>query len=140
MSRLSTVARSSFSPARKVRSTVEPVLTFLGRVRTKAEPLPGLTCKNSITVQSWLSTMMVTPLRKSFEEIMSGRLLGSLVQSPRAMLPGLGFRAAQGDLALAAGAQACDVVAMFPDDQQRDERRNDANPDIVEEQPQRHRR
>src|ERR1700716_2815264 len=69
MSRLSTVARSSFSPARNVRSTVEPVFTFLRRVRTNAAPLPGLTCKNSMTVQRCPSMMMVTPLRKSLELI-----------------------------------------------------------------------
>src|SRR6202161_4142228 len=65
MSRLSTVARSSFSPARNVRSTVAPDLTFFKRVRTNAEPLPGLTCRNSITVHSWSSMMMETPFRKS---------------------------------------------------------------------------
>ena len=36
------MARSSFSPARKVRSSVVPVLTFFKRVRTKAEPFAGL--------------------------------------------------------------------------------------------------
>jgi hypothetical protein len=69
---LSTVARSSFSPARNVRSTVAPVFTFLRRVRTNAEPFPGLTWRNSITVHKWPSITMVTPFRKSFEEIMSG--------------------------------------------------------------------
>ncbi len=72
MSRLSTVARSSFSPARNVRSTVAPDLTFFKRVRTNAEPFPGLTCRNSMTVQSWPSMTIVTPFRKSFEEIMTG--------------------------------------------------------------------
>src|SRR5579872_1403899 len=71
MSRLSTVARSSFSPARNVFSTVAPVFTFLSRVLTNADPLPGLTCKNSITVHSWPFSKMVTPLRRSFDEIMT---------------------------------------------------------------------
>src|SRR5580700_3872245 len=119
MSRLSTVARSNFSPARNVRSTVAPVLTFLRRVRTKAEPLPGFTCRNSITVQSWPSMRMVTPLRKSFEEITLPdygvlRRLSSFV-ARGARLPA--------DAVFGAVAQAFDVLAVAPDD---DDRRRDA--------------
>ena len=39
-------------------------------------PLPGLTCRNSMTVQSWPSTTMVTPLRRSFDEIMGSPQYG----------------------------------------------------------------
>ena len=38
---------SSFSPARNVMSTTRPLLSSLSLVRTKAPPLPGLTCWNS---------------------------------------------------------------------------------------------
>jgi len=37
-------ARVTFSSARNVRSMTAPVRTFLSLVRTKAPPLPGLTC------------------------------------------------------------------------------------------------
>ena len=43
------IACSTFSPARNVRSITAPVRTFLSVVRTKAPPLPGLTCWNSTT-------------------------------------------------------------------------------------------
>ncbi|MNL70345.1 hypothetical protein D3C87_1953340 [compost metagenome] len=43
-------ALAIFSPARKVTSLVLPVLMFLSLVRTKAAPLPGLTCWKSTTV------------------------------------------------------------------------------------------
>ena len=76
------MARSSFSPARNVRSNVVPVLTFFMRVRTNAEPFPGLTCRNSMTVQSWPSTTMVTPLRRSFDEIMVAHSTGCSEASP----------------------------------------------------------
>ena len=40
---------STFSPARKVLSITRPAFMCLSLVRTKAPPLPGLTC--------WKSTM-----------------------------------------------------------------------------------
>ena len=45
---------------------LELILTF---VRTKAEPLPGLTCRNSTTRQTCPSNSMVVPVRKSLLEI-----------------------------------------------------------------------
>ncbi|SLI85409.1 Uncharacterised protein [Mycobacteroides abscessus subsp. abscessus] len=47
MSRRSTVAVSTFTPALNVLSTILPDTTFFSLVRTKAGPLPGLTCWNS---------------------------------------------------------------------------------------------
>ena len=44
MSRLSTVAVSTLTPALNVLSTTLPVITFFSVVRTNAGPLPGLTC------------------------------------------------------------------------------------------------
>src|ERR1044071_6928557 len=66
MSRLSTVAVSTLVPALNVRSTTLPDSTFLSLVRTKAPPLPGLTCWNSTTFQSWPSRLSVMPFLRSF--------------------------------------------------------------------------
>src|SRR5215211_1714237 len=49
--RLSTLAVSTFVPALNVLSTTLPESTFFSVVRTKAPPLPGLTCWKSVTVQ-----------------------------------------------------------------------------------------
>src|SRR4051794_25080019 len=65
MPRLSTVAVSTFVPALKVRSTTLPDITFLSVVRTNAPPLPGLTCWNSTTVQSWPSRLRTSPFLRS---------------------------------------------------------------------------
>src|SRR5665648_164283 len=65
MSRLSTFAVSTFTPALNVRSTTLPESTFLSLVRTKAPPLPGLTCWNSTTVQSWPSKFSTSPFFRS---------------------------------------------------------------------------
>src|SRR6516225_2254220 len=66
ISRLSTLATSTLTPALKVRSTTLPDRTFLSLVRTKAPPLPGLTCWNSTTFQSWPSRFSVMPFLRSF--------------------------------------------------------------------------
>src|SRR5690606_4450617 len=66
MSRLSTFAVSTFTPALKVLSSTRPVRTFLSLVRTNAPPLPGLTCWNSITVQSCPSRLSTRPFFRSF--------------------------------------------------------------------------
>ncbi|MOA50189.1 hypothetical protein D3C78_1731780 [compost metagenome] len=42
-------ATGIISPARKVTSWLPPDLRFFSLVRTKAAPLPGLTCWNSMT-------------------------------------------------------------------------------------------
>src|SRR5688500_18586426 len=66
MPRLSTVAVSTLVPALKVLSTTFPVSTCLRVVRTKAPPLPGLTCWNAVTVQSWPSRFSTRPFFRSF--------------------------------------------------------------------------
>ena len=59
------MARSTFSPARKVRSNTAPVRAFLRVVRTKAWPLPGLTCWNSTTENSPSPNSRVMPVFRS---------------------------------------------------------------------------
>ena len=66
MSRLSTVAVSTLVPALNVLSTTLPDSTFLSLVRTNAPPLPGLTCWNSTTDQSWPSSLSTMPFLRSF--------------------------------------------------------------------------
>src|SRR6201995_257046 len=65
MSRLSTLAMSTLMPAVKVLSTPLPAITFFSLVRTKAGPLPGLTCWNSTTFHSWPSRFSVMPFFRS---------------------------------------------------------------------------
>src|SRR5262252_6018785 len=65
ISRLSTFATSTLTPALKVRSTTLPVITFFSLVRTNAPPLPGLTCWKSTTPQSWPSRLRVMPFFRS---------------------------------------------------------------------------
>ena len=64
--RRSTVAVSTLVPALKVLSTVLLDSTFFSLVRTKAGPLPGLTCWNSMTAQSWPSRLSTMPFFRSF--------------------------------------------------------------------------
>src|SRR6218665_3986549 len=52
---------SIFSPPLYVRSTTLPLTTFFSFVRTKAPPLPGLTCWNSMTLHSCPSIERTTP-------------------------------------------------------------------------------
>src|SRR3954467_10933152 len=67
MPRLSTLAVSTFTPALKVLSTTFPDSTCFSLVRTKAPPLPGLTCWNSTTVHSSpLSSLSTRPFLRSF--------------------------------------------------------------------------
>src|SRR6202142_2450731 len=66
ISRRSTFATSTLTPALKVRSTTLPDSTFFSLVRTKAPPLPGLTCWKSTTFQSWPSMLRVMPFFRSF--------------------------------------------------------------------------
>src|ERR1700751_3673517 len=65
ISRLSTLATSTLMPALKVLSTTLPDSTFFSLVRTKAGPLPGLTCWNSTTFQSCPSRFSVMPFFRS---------------------------------------------------------------------------
>src|SRR5450631_154071 len=66
--RLSTLAVSTLVPALKVLSTTLPERTALSLVRTKAGPLPGLTCWNSTTDQSWLPMLRTMPFLRSLVE------------------------------------------------------------------------
>src|SRR5919112_954123 len=66
ISRFSRMATSTGSSARKVLSRVRPVRTFLSLVRTKALPLPGLTCWNSTTFMRFPSRLSVMPFLRSF--------------------------------------------------------------------------
>src|SRR4249919_1128293 len=66
ISRLSTLAVSTLTPALNVRSTTLPDRTFFSLVRTKAPPLPGLTCWKSTTVHSCPSRFSVMPFLRSF--------------------------------------------------------------------------
>src|SRR5579859_6755879 len=65
ISRRSTVATSTLTPALKVRSTTLPEVMFFSLVRTKAGPLPGLTCWNSTTVHRPWSRFKVMPFFRS---------------------------------------------------------------------------
>src|SRR6476660_5099336 len=68
ISRRSTLATSTLTPALKVRSTTLPDRTFFSLVRTKAPPLPGLTCWNSTTVNRPSGRFNAMPFLKSLVE------------------------------------------------------------------------
>src|SRR5690242_15198597 len=84
ISRRSTVATSTLTPALKVRSTTLPDRTFLSLVRTNAPPLPGLTCWKSTTLQSWPSRFSVIPFLRSL-------VVATCVVSPGYRGPNSGF-------------------------------------------------
>ena len=63
MRRTSVRTARNFSPARNVRSITFPSLARRSLVRTKAPPLPGLTCWNSTILKIVPSTSMWFPLR-----------------------------------------------------------------------------
>src|SRR5215468_7154460 len=84
ISRRSTVATSTLTPALKVRSTTLPDRTFLSLVRTNAPPLPGLTCWKSTTLQSWPSRFSVMPFLRSL-------VVATCVISPGYRGPDSGF-------------------------------------------------
>ena len=68
----SMVASSNFAVGLKEVSVTAPVMTFFILVRTKAAPLPGLTCWNSTTCITWPSISKVTPFLKSPAVIILG--------------------------------------------------------------------
>src|ERR1700680_99613 len=118
MSRVSMIARSSISPARNVFSRMLPRKTFLRRVRTNAEPLPGLTCWKSTTVQRLLSNTIVTPVRKSLVEISVLLSIGDRTwasdarpNTGRAMLALL---RSMPELQFGTGEQALDIGGVAP--------------------------
>ena len=59
------IAGGNLSVGLKVFSTTAPEMTFLSFVRTKAAPLPGFTCWNSITCITFPSISNVIPFLKS---------------------------------------------------------------------------
>src|SRR5215218_8302548 len=61
MRRVSVRTGRNFSPARKVRSMTAPSSTRLSFVRTKAPPLPGLTCWKSTSLKTVPSTSTCMP-------------------------------------------------------------------------------
>src|ERR1700685_1949963 len=65
ISRRSTLGTSTLTPALKVRSTTLPDMMFFSLVRTKAGPLPGLTCWNSTTLHRLPSRFSVMPFFRS---------------------------------------------------------------------------
>src|SRR5579862_8726849 len=77
------MACSTRSSARNVRSSTAPVRTFLSLVRTKAPPLPGLTCWNSTTLNSPSGRSRVMPFFRSLVEtlIVGARLPGLFLRS-----------------------------------------------------------
>src|SRR4029453_6069059 len=77
ISRLSRVATSTGSSARKVLSRGRPVRTFLSLVRTNAPPLPGFTCWNSTTFMRLPSRLSVMPFLRSLVVAMGVTLPGA---------------------------------------------------------------
>src|SRR5213594_1057131 len=65
MSRRSTMASPTSTPALNVRSTTLPVFRFRSLVRTNAPPFPGFTCWNSITWYRVPSRSSVIPRFRS---------------------------------------------------------------------------
>src|SRR6478672_6298934 len=65
MSWRSTIACSTRMPALNVRSRTLPVRTLRSLVRTKAPPLPGLTCWNSTTWNRPSSRLRLMPFLRS---------------------------------------------------------------------------
>src|SRR4029079_16989538 len=120
MVRLSTLAVSTLVPALKVLSTTLPDRTALSLVRTRAGHLPGLTCWNSTTDQSWLPMLRTMPFLRSFVEATreslsyDGRqaLPGSLPAS--ALLPVRGLQGSPTILAAAGGLSRTAVSGCWP--------------------------
>src|SRR5437763_4440352 len=85
----------NFSPARNVLSITAPSETRLSFVRTKAPPLPGLTCWNSTTRKIVPSTSMWLPFLNWLVEIVTTALRarsvtpGRLAACNRAFVPSL---------------------------------------------------
>src|SRR5215208_5697415 len=67
----STIARPTFTPALKVRSSTAPVFTLRSFERTNAPPLPGFTCWNSMIWNSTPSSSRVMPFLKSLVETLT---------------------------------------------------------------------
>src|SRR2546423_4818323 len=89
MSRRSTLAVSTLIPALKVLSTTLPESTCLSLVRTKAGPLPGLTCWNSTTDHSCPSRLSTRPFFRSF-------VVATSVSTPAVATAGPGEKTVRG--------------------------------------------
>ena len=87
MSFFSSRACSTRIPALNVRSNTLPFLTLRSLVRTNAPPLPGLTCWNSTTWNSPLSSSRVIPFFRSLV-VMAGTVNPSAMQSVPAAVVG----------------------------------------------------
>src|SRR6478609_3551088 len=74
--------RGNFSPARNVLSTTDPLVRDLSFVRTKAPPLPGLTCWNSTMRHVWPSSSICIPLRNWLVETISAIRRGRVPETP----------------------------------------------------------
>src|SRR5215813_12043459 len=94
MSRVSTLAGSSFSPDRMLRSTTAPVSRFLNLVRVNAAPLPGFTNWNSMTVNGFPSMSTLSPLRISDVSYMGGDVYPAPVGAVKPAIPLPGMDAA----------------------------------------------
>src|SRR4051794_902201 len=140
MRRLSVRMGRNFSPARKVLSSTAPSWVRRSLVRTKAPPLPGLTCWNSTILKTVPSTSMWVPFLNWLVLITGARLAagGAALPPPpgrrRQHAPGKGARRARPDVP-AGGAPGAppggarrsrlDVPAeVAPVAQQRDARRD----------------
>src|SRR6266540_4250986 len=82
MSFVSVRTRANFSPARNVLSTTAPLPSALSLVRTKAPPLPGLTCWNSTIRQALPSSSMCIPFLNWFVLTVSATAAYRLVPHP----------------------------------------------------------
>src|SRR6476659_8550803 len=103
MSRLSTLAVSTLVPALNVLSTTLPDRTALSLVRTKAGPLPGLTCWNSTTDQSWLSMLRTMPFFRSLVEATRKSLSSYGLTGRRRQRADLPVEVCRGSLSMVAG-------------------------------------
>src|SRR6266511_2066044 len=86
------MAISTGSSARKVLSSTRPVRTFFSLVRTKAPPLPGLTCWNSTTFIRSPPMFRVMPFFRSLVVGITAllRRRGEFAPPPRLVVRGLG--------------------------------------------------
>src|SRR5512141_3122139 len=83
MSFFSSSACSTRTPALNVRSNTLPFFRLRSLVRTKAPPLPGLTCWNSTTVNRPLSSSSVIPFFRSL--VVIAGIAGPVIRSGRGL-------------------------------------------------------
>src|SRR6266496_1340988 len=111
------MATSTASSARKVLSSTRPVRTFFSLARTKAPPLPGLTCWNSTTFIRSPPMFRVMPFFRSLVVGITALLRSAGRRSPRRHVSSVrGLRPLQLEKLLGRGGQQ--VVAVGPDHRQ----------------------